>query len=60
MESEKWKNQFRIGQMKYFAGCFTFEDYIKNQNLDTIAYLLGFPQWMVAYGVYVAYPLFIL
>lgn len=57
MKNDTWKRQFYVGQTIYKAGCFTFEGYIANQNLNEMARRLGLPQKVVSQGVYIAYAI---
>lgn len=49
--------QMKIGQSTYQGGCFTFEGYIKGQNIMEIARRLGLPQWRMDEGFFVAHAL---
>ena len=51
------KNDYKVGNTVYKGGCFTFEGYIKGQNLFVIAKRLGLPQAVVSKGIYIAYAL---
>lgn len=49
--------QMKVGQSSYQGGCFTFEGYIKGQNILEIARRLGLPQWRMEKGIYIAHAL---
>lgn len=57
MRNEIWEKRFSVGQRVYLGGCFTFDNYIVDQNLTEIARLMGLPLKVVSQGVFIAHPL---